>query len=115
MALFDKLVCNLSELYYLSNPETKAVFAPAHAPDMLYHLFWTFLFIDQEFRNTRSRPKVTCNYFVHLLQNEGGGYPREYFDKKVLKVRVSEGSITVLKLYGKKNERVLNDSLLQFN
>ncbi|GJJ73258.1 hypothetical protein EMPS_05616 [Entomortierella parvispora] len=85
MALFDKLVCNLSELYYLSNPETKAVFAPAHAPDMLYHLFWTFLFIDQEFRNTRSRPKVTCNYFVHLLQNEGGGYPREYFDKKVLK------------------------------
>ncbi|KAG0044096.1 hypothetical protein BGZ83_010663 [Gryganskiella cystojenkinii] len=85
MALFDKLVCNLSELYYHSNPETKQVFAPANAPDMLYHLFWTFLFIDQEFRNTRSRPKVTCNYFVHLLQNEGGGYPRQYFDKKVLK------------------------------
>ncbi|KAF9358378.1 hypothetical protein BGX26_001903 [Mortierella sp. AD094] len=85
MAIFDKLVCNLSELYYHSNPETKEVFAPAYAPDMLYHLFWTFLFIDQEFRNPRARPKVTCNYFVRLLQNEGGGYPREFFDKRALK------------------------------
>ncbi|KAF9116950.1 hypothetical protein BGX27_008098 [Mortierella sp. AM989] len=85
MAVFDKLVCNLSELYYHSNPETKEVFAPVNAPDMLYHLFWTFLFIDQEFRNPRTRPKVTCNYFVRLLQNEGGGYPRHFFDKKTLK------------------------------
>ncbi|KAG0356589.1 hypothetical protein BGZ54_000687 [Gamsiella multidivaricata] len=85
MSLFDKLICNLSELYYYSNPETKEVFAPAYAPDMLYHLFWTFLFIDQEFRNPRSRPKVSCSYFVRLLQSEGGGYPQEYFDKKVLK------------------------------
>ncbi|KAF9998582.1 hypothetical protein BGZ80_009088 [Entomortierella chlamydospora] len=85
MAMFDKLICNLSELYYHSNPETKDVFAPAYAPDMLYHLFWTFLFIDQELRNPRAQPKVTCNYFVRLLQNEGGGYPREFFDKKALK------------------------------
>ncbi|CAO3569497.1 unnamed protein product [Mortierella alpina] len=84
MALFDKLVCNLSELYYHSNPETKEIFAPASAPDMLYHLFWTFLFIDQDFRNPRARSKVTCNYFVRLLQKECG-YPREHFDKKVLK------------------------------
>ncbi|KAF9087155.1 hypothetical protein BGX23_008321 [Mortierella sp. AD031] len=86
MALFDKLVCDLSQLYYHSNPETKDVFAPAHAPDMLYHLFWTFLFIDQKFRHPKARPKVTCAYFVRLLQNEGGGYPRKYFDKKVLKL-----------------------------
>ncbi|KAF9925015.1 hypothetical protein BGZ67_008936 [Mortierella alpina] len=85
MALFDKLVCNLSELYYHSNPETKEIFAPASAPDMLYHLFWTFLFIDQDFRNPRARSKVTCNYFVRLLQKECG-YPREHFDKKVLKI-----------------------------
>ncbi|KAI8595438.1 hypothetical protein EDD21DRAFT_41501 [Dissophora ornata] len=85
MSIFDKLVSNLSELYYHSNPETQQIFAPEHPPDMLYHLFWTFLFIDQEFRNPRARPKVTCNYFVRLLQNEGGGYPRQYFDKKVLK------------------------------
>ncbi|KAF9183823.1 hypothetical protein BGZ51_003733 [Haplosporangium sp. Z 767] len=83
MALLDKLVCNLSELYYHSNPETKQVFAPAHAPDMLYHLFWTFLFIDQDVRHPSLRPKVTCNYFIRLLQKEGA-YPREYFDKRVL-------------------------------
>ncbi|KAF9364818.1 hypothetical protein BGX34_000283 [Mortierella sp. NVP85] len=83
MAQFDKLVCNLSEIYYLSNPETKEVFAPAYPPDVLYQLFWTFLFIDQEFRNPRTRPKVSCNYFVRLL--EEAGYPRLYFDKKVLK------------------------------
>ncbi|KAF9977440.1 hypothetical protein BGZ65_007400 [Modicella reniformis] len=85
MALFDKLVCNLSEIYFRSNPETKEVFAPAYAPDMLYHLFWTFIFIDQEFRNPRTRPKVTCNYFIRLLQDEEVGYPRPYFDKKILK------------------------------
>ncbi|KAF9283494.1 hypothetical protein BGZ88_010452 [Linnemannia elongata] len=85
MTLFDKHVCDLSQLYYHSNPDTKEVFAPAHAPDMLYHLFWTFLFIDQEFRHPKARPKVTCAYFVRLLRNEGGGYPRKYFDKKVLK------------------------------
>ncbi|KAF9136480.1 hypothetical protein BGX30_011159 [Mortierella sp. GBA39] len=85
MTLFDKHVCDLSQLYYHSNPDTKDVFAPAHAPDMLYHLFWTFLFIDQEFRHPKARPKVTCAYFVRLLRNEGGGYPRKYFDKKVLK------------------------------
>ncbi|KAK3840972.1 MAG: hypothetical protein J3R72DRAFT_446241 [Linnemannia gamsii] len=85
MALFDKLVCELSQLYYHSNPETRQVFAPAHAPDMLYHLFWTFLFIDQEFRHPKARTKVTCAYFIRLLQNEGGGYPQKYFDKKVLK------------------------------
>ncbi|KAF8964996.1 hypothetical protein BGZ46_000691, partial [Entomortierella lignicola] len=32
-----------------------------------------------------ARSKVTCNYFVRLLQNEGGGYPREFLDKKALK------------------------------
>ncbi|KAF9147240.1 hypothetical protein BG015_011147 [Linnemannia schmuckeri] len=85
MTLFDKHVCDLSQLYYHSNPDTKEVFAPAHAPDMLYHLFWTFLFIDQEFRHPKARSKVTCAYFVRLLQNEGGGYPRKYFDKNVLK------------------------------
>ncbi|KAG9067587.1 hypothetical protein KI688_012372 [Linnemannia hyalina] len=85
MTLFDKHVCDLSQLYYHSNPDTKDVFAPAYAPDMLYHLFWTFLFIDQEFRHPKARPKVTCAYFVRLLRNEGGGYPRKYFDKKVLK------------------------------
>ncbi|KAG0227312.1 hypothetical protein BGX31_007034 [Mortierella sp. GBA43] len=85
MAQFDKLVCNLSEIYYHSNPETKEVFAPAYPPDILYQLFWTFLFIDQEFRNPRTRPKVTCSYFVRLLQEEEAGYPRHYFDKKVLK------------------------------
>ena len=89
MTLFDKLVCELSQLYYHSNPDTEEVFAPSYAPDMLYHLFWTFLFIDQEFRHPNSRPKVTCAYFIRLLQNEGGGYPRKYFSKKVLKVSLA--------------------------
>lgn len=87
MAVFDKLVSNLSEVYYHSNPVTKQVFAPAHAPDLLYNLIWTFLFIDQEFRNPRAQPKVTCRYFVRLMQREGAGYPLEYFDKQVLKVK----------------------------
>ncbi|KAF9300108.1 hypothetical protein BGZ74_008294 [Mortierella antarctica] len=86
MAVFDKLVSNLSEVYYHSNPVTKQVFAPAHAPDLLYNLIWTFLFIDQEFRNPRAQPKVTCRYFVRLMQREGAGYPLEYFDKRVLKI-----------------------------
>ncbi|KAG0040393.1 hypothetical protein BGZ82_003118 [Podila clonocystis] len=85
MAVFDKLVSNLSEVYYHSNPETKQVFAPAHAPDLLYNLIWTFLFIDQESRNPRAQPKVTCKYFVRQMQREGAGYPLEYFDKRVLK------------------------------
>ncbi|KAG0082484.1 hypothetical protein BGZ93_002413 [Podila epicladia] len=78
-------ISNLSEVYCHSNPETKQAFAPAHAPDLLYNLIWTFLFIDQEFRNPRAQPKVTCRYFVRLMQREGAGYPLEYFDKRVLK------------------------------
>ncbi|KAG0034784.1 hypothetical protein BGZ81_003188 [Podila clonocystis] len=85
MAVFDKLVSNLSEVYYRSNPETEQVFAPAHAPDLLYNLIWTLLFIDQESRNPHAQPKVTCRYFVRQMQREGAGYPLEYFDKRVLK------------------------------
>ncbi|KAF9319131.1 hypothetical protein BG003_009830 [Podila horticola] len=85
MAVFDRLVSNLSEVYFHSNPETKQVFAPAHAPDLLYNLIWTLLFIDQEFRNPRAQSKVTCRYFVRLMQREGSGYPLEFFDKRALK------------------------------
>lgn len=87
MAVFDKLVSNLAEVYYHSNPEAKQVFTPGHLPDLLYNLIWIFLFIDQEFRNPRAQPKVTCRYFVRLMQREGTGYPLECFDKRVLKVR----------------------------
>ncbi|KAF9435095.1 hypothetical protein BGZ76_006907 [Entomortierella beljakovae] len=72
MAVFDKLVCNLSELYYHSNPETKEVFAPGNAPDSIYHLFWTFLFIDQEFRNPRARSKVTSPHLIRALHGVEG-------------------------------------------
>ncbi|KAF9430793.1 hypothetical protein BGZ94_003843 [Podila epigama] len=89
MAVFDNLVSNLSQVYCQSNPETIEAFAPADPVEKLYHLIWTFLFIDQEFRNPRARTKVTCTFFVKLLQREGGGasegYPRHYFDKQVLK------------------------------
>lgn len=94
MAVFDRLVSNLSEVYFHSNPETKQVFAPAHAPDLLYNLIWTLLFIDQEFRNPRAQSKVTCRYFVRLMQREGSGYPLEFFDKRALKVKT-----TIIKIY----------------
>lgn len=87
MAVFDRLVSNLAEVYYHSNPETKQVFTPGHPPDLLYNLIWTLLFIDQEFRNPLAQSKVTCRYFVRLMQRESAGYPLEFFDKRVLKVR----------------------------
>ncbi|KAF9324605.1 hypothetical protein BG006_000387 [Podila minutissima] len=104
MAVFDKLVSNLSEVYYHSNPVIKQVFAPAHAPDLLYNLIWTFFFIDQEFRNPRAQPKVTCRYFVRLMQREGAGYPLEYFDKRVLKGSTS--TLPVRSMFGKSDSCV---------
>ncbi|KAF9161291.1 hypothetical protein DFQ26_004692 [Actinomortierella ambigua] len=82
---FDKLLWNLAEVYYHSNPETKAIFAPQYPPDMLYHLFWTFLFVDQEFRNPRTKSKVNSGYYIRLLQGEGCTYPKPHFHKKVFK------------------------------
>ncbi|KAG0238922.1 hypothetical protein BGW42_000083 [Actinomortierella wolfii] len=83
--VFDKLLWNLAEVYYYSNPDTKAIFAPQYPPDMLYHLFWTFLFVDQEFRNPRTKSKVNSAYYIRLLQGEGCGYPKQHFHKKVFK------------------------------
>ncbi|KFH65751.1 hypothetical protein MVEG_07855 [Podila verticillata NRRL 6337] len=85
MVVFDRLVSNLADVYYHSNPEAKQVLASEHPPDLLYSLIWTLIFIDQNFRDPRPQSKVTCRYFVRLMQREGAGYPLECFDKRVLK------------------------------
>ncbi|KAG0293173.1 hypothetical protein BGZ98_002287 [Dissophora globulifera] len=88
MSLFDKLVINLAELYCASNPETIEYFGPDHPTELLYGLFWTLLFIDQEFRNPTWRRKVTCSYFINMINHEDYGHT--IYDKKVLKRMYSD-------------------------
>lgn len=83
----DHIVWQLAKDYCRSNPGTSRAFGPytENPAELLYNLFWTLLFIDQEFRNPRIRRKVSCSYFVRLVRSEGG-YPRNVFGKRVLKV-----------------------------
>ncbi|KAJ1976307.1 hypothetical protein H4R35_002762, partial [Dimargaris xerosporica] len=48
----------------------------------VYSLLWTFIFMDREFRNPAVRKKISCQYFVKLVQ---GSYNQEVYTKPVLK------------------------------
>ncbi|KAJ1960693.1 hypothetical protein IWQ62_004132 [Dispira parvispora] len=68
MKTLDDIIYDLSEEYYRGNPDLKAKFHPDDPIRAIYFLLWTFLYIDREFRNPAVKPKVSCEYFIKLVQ-----------------------------------------------
>ncbi|KAJ1976574.1 Cytohesin-1 [Dimargaris verticillata] len=82
MALLDDIIYDLAQEYCRCNPEVRHQFGPDRPVDEVYSLLWTFIFMDREFRNPAVRRKISCQYFVKLVQ---GSYNQEVYTKPVLK------------------------------
>ncbi|KAJ1929041.1 hypothetical protein IWQ60_001537 [Tieghemiomyces parasiticus] len=82
MVRLDEIVYGLAEEYCQSNPDFLILSSSKEATDTIYSMLWTFLFIDREFRNDSVRNKMSCQYFIKLVQ---GSYKKQVYTPAALK------------------------------